>query len=105
MGRHEVVAEVGHVFEGPHYFLVACAEKSEIEIGWTFLARRHWGGSYNSELKRLMLDNALQFVENVVFYVCETNCLSQKSMEKIGGVKSGMVARPGQSALNIKYVI
>src|SRR5438105_4790103 len=27
--------------------------KSEIEIGWTFLARSHWGGKYNGELKRL----------------------------------------------------
>ena len=29
--------------------------RSEIEIGWTFLARSHWGGSYNGEMKRLML--------------------------------------------------
>src|SRR5205085_10979923 len=25
------------------------AGKSEIEIGWTFLARAHWGGDYNRE--------------------------------------------------------
>ena len=25
-------------------------EKSEIEIGWTFLARSHWGGRYNGEM-------------------------------------------------------
>ena len=25
-------------------------EKSEIEIGWTFLARSHWGGIYNREM-------------------------------------------------------
>ena len=24
-------------------------EKSEIEIGWTFLARNYWGGRYNRE--------------------------------------------------------
>src|SRR5262249_15166015 len=24
-------------------------EKSEIEIGWTFLARKYWGGRYNRE--------------------------------------------------------
>ena len=28
---------------------------SEIEIGWTFLARSHWGGRYNGEMKSLML--------------------------------------------------
>jgi RimJ/RimL family protein N-acetyltransferase len=27
-------------------------ERSEVEIGWTFLARSHWGGRYNAELKR-----------------------------------------------------
>ncbi|MGB9256052.1 MAG: GNAT family N-acetyltransferase, partial [Candidatus Korobacteraceae bacterium] len=26
---------------------------SEIEIGWTFLARSHWGGVYNGEMKDL----------------------------------------------------
>src|SRR5437016_2668159 len=26
-------------------------DKSEIEIGWTFLARKYWGGPYNAELK------------------------------------------------------
>ncbi len=29
--------------------------QGEIEIGWTFLARSHWGGVYNREMKRLML--------------------------------------------------
>ena len=41
-------------------------EKSEIEIGWTFLARSYWGGTYNRELKQLMLDHAFQFVERVI---------------------------------------
>src|SRR5690349_19987385 len=27
-------------------------EKSEVEIGWTFLARSHWGGAHNGEMKR-----------------------------------------------------
>src|ERR1043165_6119725 len=38
-------------------------EKLEIEIGWTFVARRYWGGQYNGELKRLMLDHAFKFVQ------------------------------------------
>src|SRR6267143_561384 len=60
--------------------------KSEIEIGWTFLARSHWGGKYNAELKRLMLDHAFKFVESVVFLIGPTNVRSQKAVEKIGGV-------------------
>src|SRR5262245_23853691 len=34
------------------------AERSEVEIGWSFLARSHWGGHYNGEMKRLMLQHA-----------------------------------------------
>jgi RimJ/RimL family protein N-acetyltransferase len=60
-------------------------EKREIEIGWTFLARSHWGGSYNREMKRLMLDHAFQFVDSVIFKVGATNLRSRRAMEKIGG--------------------
>ena len=37
-------------------------KKSEIEIGWTFLARKYWGGLYNAEMKRLLLNHAFRFV-------------------------------------------
>ncbi|HZE71803.1 MAG TPA: GNAT family N-acetyltransferase [Pyrinomonadaceae bacterium] len=60
--------------------------KLEIEIGWTFLARSHWGGKYNGELKRLMLDHAFRFVESVIFLIGPTNVRSQRAVEKIGGV-------------------
>ncbi len=59
----------------------------EIEIGWTFLARAYWGGSYNLEIKRLMLAHAFTFVDTVVFWVGETNWRSQRAMEKIGAVR------------------
>jgi RimJ/RimL family protein N-acetyltransferase len=68
-------------------------EKSEVEIGWTFLARKYWGGRFNRELKQLMLDHAFKFVENVIFYVGENNIRSQKATEKIGAVKDGLVER------------
>jgi RimJ/RimL family protein N-acetyltransferase len=60
--------------------------KNEIEIGWTFLARAYWGGKYNAELKRLMLDHAFKFVDSVVLMVGLTNVRSQKAVERIGGV-------------------
>ena len=83
-------------------------KKSEIEIGWTFLARQYWGGRYNAEMKRLLLNHAFKFVKNVVFFVGEKNLRSQKAMEKIGGIKDGMVTKayqPGRFSLNVKYVI
>jgi RimJ/RimL family protein N-acetyltransferase len=64
-------------------------EKSEIEIGWTFLARSHWGGIYNREMKQLMLRHAFKFVNSVVFLIGPSNLRSQKAVEKIGGVRAG----------------
>lgn len=61
------------------------ADGGSVEIGWTFLARSHWGGRYNPELKRLMLGHALAQVERVLFRVGETNGRSRRAMEKIGG--------------------
>jgi RimJ/RimL family protein N-acetyltransferase len=83
-------------------------EKSEIEIGWTFLARKYWGGRYNREMKDLLLAHAFRFVENVVFFVGETNFRSQKAMEKIGALKVGTATRTYGNhppATNLKYVI
>jgi RimJ/RimL family protein N-acetyltransferase len=70
-------------------------EKSEIEIGWTFLARSHWGGTWNREMKRLMLQHAFRFVNSVVFLVGPHNVRSQRAVEKIGGVRVG--TRPDRS--------
>jgi RimJ/RimL family protein N-acetyltransferase len=64
-------------------------EKSEIEIGWTFLARSHWGGIYNHEMKQLMLRHAFKFVNKVVFLVGPQNLRSQRALEKIGAVRMG----------------
>jgi N-acetyltransferase len=65
------------------------AEASEIEIGFTFLARSHWGGQYNGEMKRLMLRHAFRFVKRVVFLIGPQNLRSQKAIEKLGGVRDG----------------
>jgi N-acetyltransferase len=67
-------------------------QKSEIEIGWTFLSRSYWGGTYNQEMKKLMLRHAFQFVSSVIFVIGPQNFRSQKAVEKIGAVRSG--ARP-----------
>ena len=62
---------------------------SEVEIGWSFLARSHWGGVYNGEMKRLMLAHAFRFVDSVVFLVGPSNFRSQRAVEKIGGIREG----------------
>jgi RimJ/RimL family protein N-acetyltransferase len=73
------------------------AEKSEVEIGWTFLARAYWGGTYNRELKSLMLRHALRRVRRVVFLVSPQNIRSQRAVEKLGAVRVGW--RPDASGL------
>jgi N-acetyltransferase len=65
------------------------SNQSEVEIGWTFLARSHWGGAYNGEMKRLMLEHAFQFVESVIFVIGPQNFRSRRAVEKIGGILSG----------------
>jgi N-acetyltransferase len=78
--------------------------RSEIEIGYTFLARPYWGGVYNREMKDLMLRHAFRFVRHVVFLVGPENLRSQKAMEKIGGVR----IEPRSNAagrLNVVYQI
>jgi RimJ/RimL family protein N-acetyltransferase len=67
-------------------------ERSEVEIGWTFLARSHWGGTYNRAMKQLMLRHAFRFVRHVVFLVDPQNLRSRRALEKIGGVQ--VASRP-----------
>ncbi|MDQ3315666.1 MAG: GNAT family N-acetyltransferase [Verrucomicrobiota bacterium] len=63
--------------------------KSEVEIGWTFLARSHWGGIYNKELKQLMLEHAFRFVRSIIFLIGPQNLRSQRAVEKIGATRAG----------------
>ena len=67
-------------------------EADEVEIGWTFLARSHWGGQYNREMKRLMLEHAFRYVDRVMFLIDPANLRSQRAIEKIGAVRVGMRA-------------
>ena len=60
--------------------------KSEVEIGWTFLSRLYWGGIYNGELKRLMLEHAFRFVDSVIFIIGAKNMRSQRAVAKLGAV-------------------
>jgi RimJ/RimL family protein N-acetyltransferase len=61
----------------------------EVEIGWTFLARPFWGGVYNADLKRIMIEHAFESVGTVVFLVGENNMRSRRAVEKVGAVENG----------------
>lgn len=78
---------------------------SEVEIGWTFLDYDYWGGSYNAEIKKLMLDHAFKFVDTVVFWVGDTNIVSMRAMEKIGGVKRDEKIDRVLNGINYPHII
>ena len=89
------------------YSMQRC-EPGDVEIGWTFLARRLWGGRHNAAMKRLMLDHAFRFVDTVIFRVGETNLRSRRAMEKIGGVltdRTETVMLGGAPVTHVTYAI
>ncbi|MCW2673921.1 MAG: hypothetical protein JWP14_2510 [Frankiales bacterium] len=63
--------------------------RDAVEIGWTFLARSRWGGTWNGEMKRLMLDHAFKSASTVVFTVHEDNRRSQRAVERLGAIRVG----------------
>ena len=71
----------------------------EIEIGWTFLARSHWGGRHNGQMKQLMLDHAFQFVDRVIFAIGPQNIRSRRAIERIGGALIGSRVVGGQESV------
>ena len=84
------------------------AERSQVEIGWTFLARSHWGGGFNHEMKRLMLAHAFTGVERVVLHIGEDNIRSRKACENIGGRLTDeieLVERSGKMVPHVVYEI
>jgi RimJ/RimL family protein N-acetyltransferase len=80
-------------------------DQNELEIGWTFLARSHWGGVYNGEMKRLMLDYAFKFVDCVIFLVGIDNIRSQKAMEKVGGILTSRRVQRSLHGKSSEFVI
>lgn len=70
---------------GASRFDAGRCEADEMEIGWTFLARSHWGGRTNHAMKALMVGHALASVSRVMFMIGETNLRSRTAVERIGG--------------------
>lgn len=80
-----------------------------IEIGWTFLARQHWGTGLNHAMKRLMLAHALApapaGVPRVLFRIGENNVRSRKAMEAIGGVLTDMTEDGEYQGRPVRHVV
>lgn len=72
------------VIGSSRYYAWTPAEQ-HVSIGCTYLARRCWGGTYNHELKRLMLQHAFNFVERVWFHIEVKNHRSRRAIATVGG--------------------
>lgn len=85
------------------------AEGGSVEIGWTFLARSHWGGSFNPAMKRLMLAHALASVAECRFLVGESNTRSRTALERIGAKltdrREERIMAGGEIIPHLTYVI
>ena len=84
------------------------ARPGEVEIGWTFLARRFWGGGTNAEMKRLMIAHALAAVDRVLFLVGEDDLRSRRALEKIGARPTERTHRAmmaGRDTLHLIYAM
>ena len=60
----------------------------DISIGYTFLARKYWGGATNAAIKKLMLHHAFKYFDQVWFHIAPSNIRSQRAIEKVGAVYS-----------------
>ena len=102
-------AQSGAVIGSSRYQGLEEADGGSVEIGWTFLARSHWGGVHNHEMKRLMLAHALASVAECRFLVGETNTRSRRALEKIGARLSDRreerVMAGGEVIPHLTYVI
>jgi RimJ/RimL family protein N-acetyltransferase len=81
----------GELIGSSRYYDLDEAQRA-VAIGYTFIARTHWGGHYNRALKALMLEHAFRFVNRVIFHVGAGNLRSRRAMEKLGGVLIGEMA-------------
>lgn len=80
----------------------------EVEIGWTFLARSHWGTLTNPSMKALMIAHALQHYERTLFLIGENNRRSRRAVEKIGALLTPRIGHgflAGQPAIHVIYAI
>ncbi len=81
------------------------AEGDEVEIGWTFLARSHWGGRSNHVMKALMIGHALASVGQVMLMIGVTNIRSRTAAMRIGAQLTGRTQTAQLSTGPVAHVL
>lgn len=88
-GAFKIIDKTTDQVIGSSRFYDYDAANNSIFIGYTFYATACWGKGINSAVKRLMLNYAFEYVEEVLFHVGSKNTRSQIAMERIGAQKTG----------------
>ncbi|MBL7686737.1 MAG: GNAT family N-acetyltransferase [Bdellovibrionaceae bacterium] len=83
-GAFAVIERSKNVVIGTSRYYSLAPERREVTVGYTFLTREYWGGRFNFELKKLMLEHAFQYVDVVSFEIGEANLRSRTAIERIG---------------------
>ncbi|MFZ4262716.1 GNAT family N-acetyltransferase [Sphingobacterium sp. HJSM2_6] len=86
------------------YYQCNEAQKS-VAIGFTFLKKAYWGGTYNSSLKKLMIEYAFESLDSIYFHVRDQNLRSQKAIEKLGAVFNKTYLAEDNSSEQIEYIL
>lgn len=70
-------------------------EHKRLSIGYTWYIPTYWGKVHNKECKLLLLQYAFETLRfrRVEFEVAHKNIRSQKAVEKIGGVREGLLRK------------
>ena len=84
-GALVIIDKLSQQLMGSSRFKPVSGFPNGIEIGWSFLKRDYWGGTYNRLFKDLMINHAFKQVGYVFFHIAPENMRSQKAVEKLGG--------------------
>ena len=91
--------EDGAVIGMTRFYKIEPAHK-RLSIGYTWYVPAVWGKVHNKECKLLLLQYAFEKLnyQRIEFEVAHLNVRSQKAVEKIGGVKEGVLRKHGLQA-------
>lgn len=78
---------------GSTRFLEISGKNKSLEIGWTWLTPSYWGTKINAECKYLLINYCFETLGmiRIQLKTDKDNIRSQKAIERIGGVKEGIL--------------
>ncbi|NVO28274.1 GNAT family N-acetyltransferase [Donghicola sp. C2-DW-16] len=80
-----VEAESGRIIGCSRFYAVP-DQPGDVAIGFTFLDRAYWGGSWNRRMKALMVGHVLETRPRVWLHIAPDNLRSQIASTRLGAV-------------------